>query len=263
MHDTELLKNIDITEVCDLLDIEMQPRGNGISILCPIHNDTNFGSCFLRNNRWHCFVCNEGGDAISLVMATLNLSFTEACAWLDEKFSLNTTSYAEHFVRMPPADILDLLNANPEPVWETLYMVSPDYVPQRNERVRYVGTDGIYAEADEEEQKRYPNGYYLLERKVDANPLKTLLNEDPRTAVSLLGDMAVAKTEELCANENFYTDIFKQYIPNECNEDSLEALFRQEILHKIKKCEDFARICGKTINQKRKRFFGKYHGVHA
>jgi DNA primase len=56
-------------------------------IPCPIHNgkDANFS---IRDDHWHCFVCGEGGDVITLVMKLFNLPFRAACERLNADFRL-------------------------------------------------------------------------------------------------------------------------------------------------------------------------------
>lgn len=46
-------------------------------INCPFHDDTH-PSASIKNNKLHCFVCNETWDTISLVMKGSNLTFSEA-----------------------------------------------------------------------------------------------------------------------------------------------------------------------------------------
>jgi len=45
--------------------------------LCPFHQDTN-PSLFLKNNFFHCFVCEKSGDTIDLVKQIYNVDFKTA-----------------------------------------------------------------------------------------------------------------------------------------------------------------------------------------
>jgi DNA primase len=62
-------------------------------IPCPIHNgkDANFS---IRDDHWHCFVCGEGGDVITLVMKLFNLPFRAACERLNADFRLGIDLHA-------------------------------------------------------------------------------------------------------------------------------------------------------------------------
>lgn len=44
---------------------------------CPFHNDHK-PSMYLKNNFYHCFVCEANGDVIDFLMKTANISFRDA-----------------------------------------------------------------------------------------------------------------------------------------------------------------------------------------
>ncbi len=54
------------------------------SFLCPFHNDTHTGSCFINRNRKsaHCFACGKSFDAVDLVEYFEGLPFKEALQFL-------------------------------------------------------------------------------------------------------------------------------------------------------------------------------------
>ena len=49
---------------------------------------THWWTMFLKKGFYHCFGCGASGDVISLVQALFNLPFRDACAKLNEDFSL-------------------------------------------------------------------------------------------------------------------------------------------------------------------------------
>jgi len=51
--------------------------------VCPFHADTN-PSLFLKKNFFHCFVCEESGDTIKLVMHQYNCDFRAAVKVLND-----------------------------------------------------------------------------------------------------------------------------------------------------------------------------------
>ena len=64
----------------------------GVSIVrgripCPLHNgcDRNMS---LQDKFFHCFVCNESGDVIKLVMHLLNCSYEDAISRINNDFRL-------------------------------------------------------------------------------------------------------------------------------------------------------------------------------
>lgn len=58
---------------------------------CFMHDDHNPSLSFygLNKEKWYCFVCKKGGNAISLVMDYLNVDFLHACEWLCTSFGFN------------------------------------------------------------------------------------------------------------------------------------------------------------------------------
>jgi len=54
----------------------------GKSYLCPIHNDRDPSFHIYPDNKWHCFGCNKGGDAIDFVQYMFGVSFHEAINYI-------------------------------------------------------------------------------------------------------------------------------------------------------------------------------------
>lgn len=79
------LKEIPILDVADNLGIKRK----GKVCKCFMHDDKN-PSMGLRpvTNTWKCFVCDKGGDQITLVMEYLHLSYVDACKWLADQFNI-------------------------------------------------------------------------------------------------------------------------------------------------------------------------------
>jgi DNA primase, catalytic core len=90
-----LISKADIQEVREKTRIEeivgqhvtLRPAGSGsLKGLCPFHDERS-PSFNVRPQLgyWHCFGCNEGGDAISFVMKHDHLEFSEAVEYLASK----------------------------------------------------------------------------------------------------------------------------------------------------------------------------------
>jgi hypothetical protein len=76
------IEDVPIDNVCDWFGIER--RGN--DILCPDHNDRNFGSCKIGyHNRYKCFACGSGGTNIALLAKSLHLSQNKAADMIAKK----------------------------------------------------------------------------------------------------------------------------------------------------------------------------------
>lgn len=98
--DWDALKNVDIYDVCERYGIEVQRD----SILCPEHDDRNFGSCHLYKNHYKCFACGASGDAIDLVSHTLCISRVEAALKLSDDFCVPFLD--TEYVHKNPDDVM-------------------------------------------------------------------------------------------------------------------------------------------------------------
>lgn len=57
---------------------------------CPMHNGTDRNlKLYPGNKGFHCFVCHEQGDVITLVQRVNGYTFMEAIQWLSETFNMN------------------------------------------------------------------------------------------------------------------------------------------------------------------------------
>lgn len=57
--------------------------------LCFMHEDKHPSLTFTQSkNTWKCYVCNKGGDQITLVMEKLGLSYIDACKWIADKYGI-------------------------------------------------------------------------------------------------------------------------------------------------------------------------------
>lgn len=59
------------------------------SALCFMHEDKHPSLTFTPSkNTWKCYVCNKGGDQITLVMEKLGLPYIDACKWIADKYGI-------------------------------------------------------------------------------------------------------------------------------------------------------------------------------
>lgn len=105
-------ENVDVRDVAiDMLALPYKRLGGRINILCPLpdHHDHDFGSCIVKEHYGYCFACNQGFNAISLVMNIESIPYLDAVKKLDSYFGLNLDfSYDTNPVDpiIIPADIL-------------------------------------------------------------------------------------------------------------------------------------------------------------
>ena len=82
---------IDQAKAVDILEIAGRLLGEPVQQLgsqeflttCPGHEDESPSlNLNPHKNLWYCFVCNQGGDSIALVITALACNFREAVSWL-------------------------------------------------------------------------------------------------------------------------------------------------------------------------------------
>ena len=69
--------------------IQLHKKGAGFWACCPFHGEKS--PSFYVNparNRFHCFGCGEGGDAVAFLMKHQNMTFQQAIEWLARKYNI-------------------------------------------------------------------------------------------------------------------------------------------------------------------------------
>jgi hypothetical protein len=73
-------------------------KGSRLWWSCPFHRDPNPSFAVATRRRWFkCFGCGEQGDAATLVMKLIGVTFPEAVRWLDERYGTGSST-----TRPPP-----------------------------------------------------------------------------------------------------------------------------------------------------------------
>lgn len=95
MNDNTVRRVIEDANIMDVVGkfCKLRKVGNtNYTCHCPFHDDRHDGNFIVRPkgvakypNSWHCFVCDEGGDAVSFLMKKENLSFQDAVRWLAQE----------------------------------------------------------------------------------------------------------------------------------------------------------------------------------
>ncbi|MCK9542905.1 MAG: CHC2 zinc finger domain-containing protein [Novosphingobium sp.] len=85
---------IDVRQILDHYNISYTEKKNSdeLYILCPFHNDHNFGSALFNETttEWNCFSCKVGGNAYKFVMLLENCEFKDAKKLIESNFNDNT-----------------------------------------------------------------------------------------------------------------------------------------------------------------------------
>lgn len=81
----ERIRSINIISIAEELGLRIRRN----TCLCPFHDDHHPSLVFWpAKNIWKCYGCGEKGDSIALVMKKEDLSFTEACQWIADRYGI-------------------------------------------------------------------------------------------------------------------------------------------------------------------------------
>ena len=81
----EVKAQLNIRQVIESFGVKVNRRGQ---FVCPFHNDHR-PSASIKDDYYHCFVCNSGGDLITFTAKYLGLSNLDAAKELIRIFNLN------------------------------------------------------------------------------------------------------------------------------------------------------------------------------
>ena len=81
----EVKAKLNIRQVIESFGVKVNRRGQ---FVCPFHNDHR-PSASIKDDYYHCFVCNSGGDLITFTAKYLGLSNLDAAKELIRIFNLN------------------------------------------------------------------------------------------------------------------------------------------------------------------------------
>lgn len=84
----KLVKSIPAHEVAQRFGLDLQKKGGRWMARCPFHEDKT-PSFFLYRERFHCFGCSWGGDAVDLVAELGNIRPHEAARDIARAFGLD------------------------------------------------------------------------------------------------------------------------------------------------------------------------------
>lgn len=81
----EVKSRVSLLNLFEILGVKVVRQ----TALCPLHDDKKPSlSIDDKKSLWYCFVCNVGGDQITLVEKIVGVSSLDAARWINEKFGL-------------------------------------------------------------------------------------------------------------------------------------------------------------------------------
>jgi len=87
--------NFNVKEILHRYNIHYQENsyGNEVNILCPFHNDNNFGNAKINEETglFNCFSCKEGGNIYHFVALLENIAEIEAYRLVNNNFEISNS----------------------------------------------------------------------------------------------------------------------------------------------------------------------------
>lgn len=81
-----ILDKTKIEDVIRAFHPELKAVGKDLAMCCPIHGErTPSFKVDVSHDRWHCFGCHEGGNAIDYLMKAEHMEYGEAMRWLADR----------------------------------------------------------------------------------------------------------------------------------------------------------------------------------
>lgn len=275
----EIIKEVaDMESVVDYLGLETQKRGSKISFLCPAHNDTHFGSCYIMgNDGYKCYACGHHGDAIELVQLVRNCGFEEACNLLAEAFGISFTKNKKENrpkKRLLSNDKLSLIGLGSDPAAERVYADLYAFAEGTNVKIKdkkkyRMRWEPAFAPEIEPDLN-------LLQVLVCRNPLQTLLDENEMAYRDLIYRKAIEAAQNYRQMIDMAQNPAKYY--RDSNIQSFELAYycsqiaarigfdawQAELENRIRQCDDlrieFARTNTNTRKQKNTQRKGRVFG---
>ncbi|MBK7631310.1 MAG: toprim domain-containing protein [Ignavibacteriales bacterium] len=96
-------------QIAGKLKLNLTKTGYSLQGNCPSGHTSTNGRCFsinTKNNYWHCFNCNAGGDYIELIKAAKKIDFIPALEWLATEFNLGPVPKGKDFTPPSPEEII-------------------------------------------------------------------------------------------------------------------------------------------------------------
>ncbi len=121
----EVKQRIDIVEVIGQ-DITLTKAGRTFKGLCPFHAEKHPSFyVYPEQQSWHCFGCNNGGDAFSFIMKKQNIDFGEALRQLAQKAGVVIPTRFEPGVESEEKQKLYQINQAAAQYFHNLFLNSP------------------------------------------------------------------------------------------------------------------------------------------
>ena len=183
-----------------------------ISVLCPGHDDRNYGSCYLDERGCRCYVCNRNFDVFDMVRLHCDLDFRAAAGLVAdlcggrERFLIEDNGEIEdEFLvtqRIISRPDMDLIGLHSKPVYSCCEVVPDYYRPEREPDTQHVWYPGNLNKDEDD--------YIVIEKVIIKTPLIEILKNDPEFYTELIQNKAWEALENQLQIQKFVGSISRK-----------------------------------------------------
>lgn len=260
---SSIIAMADAEVIAESLGLEVRNKGKTKSILCPLHNDTHFGSCQLFEDGYHCYVCNVTHDTISLVKDVLHCNARTAAEYILDVYGYTKSNFSsKRIIKNKPIlsdKQLELIGLERNSNVYRVVGISEeksdfqDYEGKSGYKVEFEpyffsSNDGDFHSLNvKKEIDASPDGVYVLKKVIIKNPLQELANSDDVAYKDLIYHKAKeAKEKYELMLSNFYKTKIEH---SEFDLESIKMYVQWFMLHRIAKDTSVVEVAG-VLTQK-------------
>lgn len=182
----DAISEVSTIDIIEHFDVPNVTRRGRTYILCPGHDDTHFGSCYVdkNDNGYYCYVCAEHVTKWRMVLQLNGNKKAEACEWFFQKAGITPTSEKHN-----------------DPYKNALHLI--------RDLEKYIDNSVIYndicvCEKIDSSYGRNLNGEYLYSELSITNPLMTIYKKDKDVFKKIVLNLLNAESQKVDSKIQFY-----------------------------------------------------------
>lgn len=190
---SDAIGSVSTMDIIDAFGIPNKTRRGRTYLLCPGHDDRNFGSCYVdkNDNGYYCYVCGEHVNKWNMVLRLVGNKKAEACEWF---FKMSGITPTEDYHEDPYKKALQIIR----------------------QLEQYVRNDVIYndtcaCDKIDSSYGRNINGDYLYSEVTVTNPLLDIYKSDKQIFKKIVLQILDNEIKKMSSAMSFY-----ETTPNDC-----------------------------------------------
>ncbi len=177
----EFIESGDPMDIVSAIGIKYQQMHNKVSILCPSHDDSHFGSCYITPKGYYCFACGAKGN------------------WLKMAADFWKMPFETHQDKLKVAE---MIKQKVYPEKELSAQEGKDFVQHilSREELNFIGLEP-YATAKKIEYNEYDHEKWVYDSSYS---IWQLQRDDPKAFFLLLAEKTTQKKKELYEDYDYF-----------------------------------------------------------